>query len=133
MARIAARNARLFLNQTSGGSAEPVAFISSFEINAATDRFDVTAFGDTAKAYVAGLPDASGSFNGWYDTDTNQTYTAGVDGLARKMYFYPDFTGTPGEYFFGTAFVDFAAQFDVGGAASISGTWSAATPFSKVG
>lgn len=133
MARIAARNARLFIGASNGGDASPIAYVSTFELNQTTDRFEVTAFGDTTKTYVGGLPDASGSFSGFYDTATNQTYTAGSDGLARRMYFYPDFTGTPGQYWFGTVFVDFALQTDVGGAATISGTWSAATPIAKVG
>jgi hypothetical protein len=133
MARIAARNARLFVGATNGAAASQIAFVSTFELNQTTERFDVTAFGDGTKTFVAGLPDASGSFNGFFDTETAQTYAAGSDGLARRMYFYPDFSNTPGIYWFGTAFLDFALQTDVGGAATISGTWSAATPISKVG
>lgn len=132
MARIAGRNAALYANITSGGTAELVAFLSSWELQAASDRFEVTAFGDTSKTYVAGLPDSSGSFSGFYDTATAQTYTAAVDGVARKVYIYPDRTNT-GQYWFGTAFLDFTVGAEVGGATTISGTWSAATPFAKVG
>jgi hypothetical protein len=133
MARIAARNGRLLVGLTTGADASLVAYISQFELNAATDRFEVTAFGDTSKTYVAGLPDASGSFSGFFDTATPQTYTAAVDGLARRFYFYPDFTGSVGIYWAGTAFFDFSVSSPVDGATTISGTWSAATPVFKVG
>jgi hypothetical protein len=55
-----------------------------------------------------------------------------VDGIARRVYIYPDRTNT-GQYWFGTAFLDFTVGAEVGGATTISGTWSAATPFAKVG
>lgn len=116
----------------SGGTAEPIAFLSTFEANFASDRFEVTSFGDTGKAYVAGLPDAQGSFNGFYDTATAQTYTAATDGVARKFYFYP-IASTASQYWFGTAFFDFSASFDVGGAATCSGSWASATGVAKVG
>jgi hypothetical protein len=50
------------------------------KIQANTDRFDVTAYGDTGKAFVAGLPDASGTYSGFFDDSTAQMYTAGSDG-----------------------------------------------------
>lgn len=132
MARIASRNARLYLAIASNGTAEPVASIKSFELNGSTDRYDSTCFGDTGKTYVAGLPDSSGSFAGVYDTDVNPTFSASSDGVARKWYFYADATSTS-SYFFGTGFFDFSARFDVGGLAETSGTFSAATPTSRVG
>lgn len=131
MSRIHGRNARLYMNIASGGTAEPVAFINTFELNAASDKQDVTAFTDTSKVYVAGLPDSSGSFKGWFDNATAQTYTAATDGAARKWYFYPDSGATV--YWFGTAFFDFNISAAVDGAVEISGNWNAATGTSKVG
>lgn len=132
MARIAGRNARLYASITSGGTAEPIAFLSTFELNFTSDRFEVTSFGDTNKAYVQGLADSQGAFNGFYDNATAQLYTAATDGVSRKFYFYPDNTAT-GQYWFGTAFFDFSPSFDVGGAATCSGSWAAASSVSKVG
>lgn len=131
MARIASRNARLYLAIASNGTAEPVAAIKSFELNGATDRYDATCFGDTTKTYVAGLPDSSGSFGGVYDTSVNPTFSASSDGVARKWYFYPD-ASTNTSYFFGTGFFDFSTKFDVSALAETSGTFSAATPTIKV-
>ena len=132
MARIAGRNARLYLAIASNGSAEPIASISKFTISGATDRYDATAFGDTTKVYVSGLPDASGSFSGIYDTAVNATFVAAQDGIARKFYFYPDVVGAPTQYYFGTGFFDFGADFDVAGLAGVSGSFNAATPMIKV-
>lgn len=132
MARIPGRNGRVYMNLTSGGTAEPVAFLSSWSISFAVDKFEVTALGDANKVYVAGLPDASGDFAGWYDDATVQTYTAASDGVARKMYLYPS-TLTNTQYWFGTVFPDFSVNAAVDGAAAITSSWNAASPIVKVG
>ena len=69
-----------------------------------TDKQDVTAFLDQNKVYVAGLPDASGDFTGFWDDATSQTYVAAVDGLPRNFYLYPNITTDPNAYFFGQNF-----------------------------
>lgn len=131
MSRIAGRNGRLYANVTSGGTAEPITFMTTWTANFASDRFEVTSYGDTQKAYVAGLPDAAGTYNGWYDDGSTQFYTAALDGVARKFYFYPSTSDTT-KYFFGTAFFDFSVEFPVDGAVPVSGSWSAASTVSKV-
>lgn len=115
----------------SGGTAEPVAFLSSWSIEFETDKEEVTAFGDTNKIYVAGLPDASGEFSGFYDDATAQTYTAATDGVARKFYLYPDNTSAT-KYWWGTVFPDFKVNAAVDGAAEISSSWNAASSIAKV-
>lgn len=132
MARIHGRNGRVYMNITSGGTAEPIAFLSSWSISFAVDKAEVTAFGDANKVYVAGLPDASGEFSGFYDDATAQTYTAATDGVARKFYLYPS-TLTNGQYWWGTVLPDFSVNAAVGGAAEISSSWNAASAIAKVG
>ena len=131
MARVAGRSGRLYVSLTSGGSAEPINYLSSWSINFGTDNIEVTSMGDTHKVYVSGLPDVSGSFSGFYDDATVQTYTAATDGVARKFYLYPG-SGTS-QYWFGTAIFDFNVSADVGGAGQISGDFAAATTVAKVG
>lgn len=133
MGRFAGRNGRIYLDIAGGGSASPLPFIAKWSVKFATDRFEVTAMGDTNKVYVAGLPDASGDYSGWMDNATKQTYTGAVDGLARAQYIYPDLTNTPGLYMFGTALVDFNVDGDVGGAVALSSSWSAASTWARVG
>ena len=132
MARIHGRNGAVYMNITSGGTAEPVAFLNSWSISAQTDKAEVTAFGDANKVYVAGLPDSSGEFSGFYDDATAQTYTAAVDGVARKFYLYPSrLTNT--QYWWGTILPDFSVNAGVGGAAEISASWNAASAIAKQG
>lgn len=131
MARRSGKNGRLYLAIASGGTAEPLPFVARWSIEGDTDRTEVTAMGDTNKVYVAGLPDASGTVSGFFDDATQQTWTAAQDGEARKFYLYAN-TGDTGDYWFGTAFWDFSAEGDVGGAINWSSTWSAASPIVRV-
>lgn len=134
MARIHGRSGRLFVGVASDtASAEAVAYISKMAINFETDDVEVTALGDTNKVYVAGLPDCSGSFSGFYDDATAQTYTAATDGLARRFYWYPKTPSVSGPYWFGTALFDFSIESGVGDAVSISGSFKAASPVAKIG
>jgi len=133
MARRHGRNSRLYMALASGGTAEPIAFVNKWKIQAQTDKVDVTACGDNNKIYVVGLPDSSGSISGWYDDTTVQTYTAAVDGVARKFYLYPDTVNDPAQYWFGTIFVDFSLDGGVTDALAFSGDWNAASSISKVG
>lgn len=133
MAKIAGRRGRVYVGLASdSATAEPVANLSQWSLSGSSDQLDATSFGDTTKTYVLGLPDASGSFSGFYDTASDQLYTASQDGLARKTYLYPD-TNSTGTYWFGTAFWDFSIDVPVGGVVSISGSFVASTPIAKVG
>lgn len=132
MASVPGRLGMLYANMTSSGAAVPIAFINSWDANFATDKYEVTSFGDTNKKYGSGLPDASGNFAGFYDDATPQMYTAAVDGVARNMYFYPNRLATS-QYWFGTVLFDFNVSVSMDGAAAITGSWSAATTVAKVG
>lgn len=132
MPRQHGRNARLYMGITSGGTAEPVAFLRQWSISFTTDNVEVTAFGDTNKVYVAGLPDASGSYSGFYDDATAQMFTSSQDGIARRFYLYPSTTNAT-QYFFGTGLFDFSLETTVDGANTISGDFQAASIVSKVG
>lgn len=122
MARLPGRNGRLYAAIASGGTAEPVAFISSWSFDASVDKLDVTAFGDAGKVTLAGLPQQTGSYAGFYDDSTAQLYTAAADGLARKFYFYPN-TLTNTQYWFGNAVFDIKIDQAVGDSIKISGTF----------
>jgi hypothetical protein len=80
---------------------------------------------------VAGLPDASGDFSGFFDTATQQTYTSAVDGQPRNFYLYPSLLGAeganPGQYFFGTILPDFSTAGGVASAVTFKSTWNAAS------
>lgn len=128
------RKGKLLMDQTpgGGGSASPLAVLNKWTLAGNTDQVDVSSFDDSTKVYVAGLPDAQGTIAGWYDFDSDQTYTASQDGVARKFYLYPNKTDHAGNYFFGTAFFDFSASGGTGEANAISGNWKAATSVFRV-
>jgi hypothetical protein len=133
MAAIHGRNGRVYLGVASSTAvAAPLPFIASWSIKFETDKEEITSLGDANKSYVAGLPDASGEFSGFWDDATQQTYTAASDGKARNFYLYPD-TGSTGKYFYGTIFPDFSINGAVGGAVELSSSWSAAGAITKVG
>lgn len=134
MARVHGRKGRIYIGIASDTvAAEPLPFTATWSIAFATDNAEVTAMGDGNKVYVAGLPDASGSFSGFYDDATAQTYTAASDGLARRFYLYPTTPSVTGPYWFGTVLADFNAEGDVGDGVKQSGDWSAASAITKIG
>jgi hypothetical protein len=129
--RIAGRNGRMYV-ELGTGAATPVMFMESWTLNRNTARFDVTAQGDTGMVYTSGLPDAQGDYSGFLDVDAPQFYAAASDGVARKMYLYPDTTDAT-KYWYGTALFDFSTTSPVSGPAAVSGTWAAATDLVAVG
>lgn len=132
MARLSAQQGGLYVAITSGGTAERIAFLKQWSISFKTGRTDVTSFDDTNMVYISGKPDASGSFSGWYDNATAQTYTAATDGVARKFYLYPDRTVAT-QYWFGTGLFDFEVSGQHDGAVAITGSFAAATAVTKIG
>lgn len=133
MARNSGTTGRVYMALASGGSAESVAYLAKWSLSQSVDFYDVTSFEDATKTNVAGKPDASGTFSGFWDDATVQSYTAALDGVARKIYLYPKTPSSSGPYWFGTAFADFSIDVDANGANTVSGTFKAATPFAKVG
>ena len=134
MARVHGRSGRLYIGLASDtATAEPMAYVSKMTLNQETDDVDVTAFGDVNKVYVSGLPDTSGTFSGFWDDATAQTYTAATDGLARRFYWYPKTPVNTGPYWFGTALFDFSVDTGVGDAVTISGSFKAASAVNRVG
>lgn len=132
MGRIHGRNGRVYMDLTGSASATPLPFLADWSINFTTDKQDVTAMGDSNHVYVAGLPDAQGDFNGFYDDATVQTYTAATDGIARKFYLYPSTLNTA-QYWFGTILPDFSVNGGVTTAVQIKSSWNAASSITKVG
>jgi hypothetical protein len=132
MTRLAGRNSRLYAAIASGASAEPIATVKTFNLDATSERFDATAFGDTTKTYVAGLPDSTATISGIFDDESQQFWTSAADGVARKWYFYANHSDTS-KYFFGTAFFDMSVESDVNGVIGFNGTMSAATSTVRVG
>jgi hypothetical protein len=120
------------MDPTGSAAASRLAYQATWSINFTVDKFDVTSVDDSNKTYVAGFPDAQGQFAGFYDDTSAQTYTAATDGLARKLYLYPD-KNLATQYWFGTVLPDFSVDGDVGGPIKVASSWAASSPMFKVG
>lgn len=121
---------RVMVDLTSAGtgSASVVTSKGKWSIDQKVDTFEVTAMEDVNKSYVVGLPDATGTIEGQWDSADNLAYNVIGSTVPRKLYIYPDAVNNVGSYFFGTAY--FAAKTD-GGVASpvnLAYTWNAAGP-----
>jgi hypothetical protein len=130
VARDHGRNGRVYLGVASSAAvASPLPFQASWTVNQATDKQEVTAFGDQNKTYVAGLPDSSGDFGGFLDDASSQTFIAALDGQPRNFYLYPNVTLFPNNwYWFGQILPDASADGAVGGPVNFKSTWAAAGP-----
>jgi hypothetical protein len=133
LARIHGKSGIVYVGVASGAAASPIAFLNDWTMNFTLDKVEVTAFQDLNKVYVAGLPDASGDFSGWYDDASSQTYIAARDGIARNFYLYPNTALDPNQYFFGSVFPDFQTSGGVGKAVTIKASWVAAGPIQRYG
>lgn len=131
MARYPGRKGVVYISTSGSGTASTVIALSEWSINSATDKIEVTAFGDTNKTYVQGLKDISGTFSGFWDDTETKPFSAADSSDAVKMYLYPS-SDKPGSYFHGTAFLDCSMNVGVNGAVQISGSFAAASSWGRV-
>ena len=133
MARASGRNGTIYLDQsqTASGSAAPWSYVKSWKLSQQTDTQEVTSFGDTTKTYVQGLPDASGSFDGFVSLGTASF--GYLSSGARKMYLYPDAANNSGVYWFGTINLSTDFEGDVGDVLKVSVSWTAASSINLFG
>lgn len=129
MAKYAGRKGRVMIAATSGGAAVQIT-AAQWSLDMKSDRFDVTSFGDANKVYVQGLPDLQGSFSGFWDHAETTVFDAASASGAVNMYLYPS-TDATGIYWYGTAFIDASISVPVGGPVAISGSFAAASTWTK--
>jgi hypothetical protein len=89
MARYSGRKGVVYASVNGTGDAASVIGLSAWSIDRATDKIDVTGFGDTNKQYVMGLPDVKGSFSGTWDDTETKLYDAAASNDGCKLYLYP--------------------------------------------
>jgi hypothetical protein len=118
------RHGVVYMSTTGTGVATNVAQLTEWSIDMATDKVDVTAFGDGNKTYVQGLKDLSGSFSGFWNDAADTIYDAAASADGVKMYLYPS-SDASGKYFYGPAWVDMSVSTSVSDAVKISGSFSA--------
>ncbi len=125
--RFTGKSQRLFVQVSGQSNASPAVFIKEFELNTSFDTIEATCFGDENMVYLAGTPDASGSFAGFVDKESGLTFQAVSTQDPLKFYHYIDFDGDPTKYIYGTAIWSWTESYSRTGAAEVSGSWNAAS------
>lgn len=123
MSRYHGGKGRVMMSVTAAGAAVALT-LSGWTLNRATDRAEVTSFGDLNKTYVQGLPDIQGNVNGFVDSADDRLFDASESTDGVKLYLYMS-TDALGIYFYGPAWVDASIEVPVSGAVSMSGSYAA--------
>ena len=113
-----------------GTPAVEVASLNKWTLSAATDKVDVTAFGDTNKQYVQGLPDYKGSVAGWFDDQEDALFVAADATTPVDLELLP-VEGVATIKWAGKAWLDASIDVPADGAISVSGDWVAAGPWTR--
>jgi len=94
------------------------------------DRVDVTAFGDTFKQWVQGLPNIAGSITGWYENTELDIFDVAQGDTAVTLKLIPS-TLAPTHFWTGPAYLDASVNVTATGAVSISSTYVGAGDWTR--
>ena len=125
------RKGVVYISTTGSGTATLVALLNSWSLNRETDYAEVTAFGDTNKTYVQGLPDVSGELSGFWDSDSDALYDGSTSSDGVKIYLYPS-SDAPSKYFYGPAWLDVSFEVPNDEAATLSGSFRAKSAWGQM-
>lgn len=127
--RIHGSRGEVKMDPTGGTSLVTVVSLNKWELDMATDKVKVTAFGDTNQVYVQGLPDIKGTYAGWYDKVDGLGIFGVVFGTAKPaLELIPD-SLDPDLKFAGKGLLDSHITVDSNGAVAVSGAFVAAGPW----
>ena len=113
-----------------GTPAVPVLSLNKWSMNAATDKVDVTAFGDVNKVYVQGLPDLKGQVAGWFDDQEDALFVAADSATPVDLELMP-VAGVATIKWAGPAWLDASIEVPADGAISVSGDFVAAGAWTR--
>lgn len=125
--RLHGKGGQIQMDPAGGSALVALADMNAWTLDMATDRVDVTAFGDTNKRRVSGLPDYSGTLGAWWNavaTSGPLYFAAVLAGLPVTLRLVPN-TLDPTVYWQGLANVDGSINVSATGAISSSGKWDA--------
>ena len=115
----------VYLSTTGSGVAVAAVSLSQWSLDRATDQAECTAFGDTNKQYVQGLPDVKGTLAGWFDSADDALFDGADSSDGVKLYLYPS-SLAPTIYHYGPAWLSASITVDVKGAIGVSSSFVAA-------
>jgi hypothetical protein len=103
----------------------PVGSMNKWTCSFARDKADVTAFQDTNKVYVVGLPDIKGTIGGWWDSaESPALFGVALGDVAAFLTLIPS-TLEPTFLWKGPAWIDAAIDVSATGAVGITGSFVA--------
>jgi hypothetical protein len=114
----------------SPGTPVVVVSLNSWKLSLKTDRIDVSCFGDVNRVYVPGLKDVSGSLGGYWNSEELALVEAAdmvTPGLLKLVPHSSEATF----FWSGLAYMDADIDTSVDGAPALTGTFSAAGPWSR--
>jgi len=114
-----------------GTTFSPVASVQAWTLDMKRDLVDVTAFQDTVKQYVQGLPDLKGTFTAVWDPTTTPSdiFKIAMGDVAVYLRLTPS-TLTATNFFKGLAYLDASINVPANGAIIVSGNFAAAGDWS---
>jgi hypothetical protein len=124
LARYSGKKGVVYISTSGTGNATTIVGLNNWTYNRTADNQEVSQFGDTNKAYVQGLADATGDLSGFWDDTDDNLYDASISSDGCKMYLYPSSDATT-KYFYGPAYVDFSVACPQTGPVTVSGSWVA--------
>lgn len=128
MAILSGRYGEVNYDPTGGATLTPIASINAWKMSQKTDRIDVTCFQDVNRVYIPGMKDQSGDFSGYWNSAELTLFEA-VDAPTPGMLELVPNTNEPGFSWKGLAYLDADIECAVNDAPKITGTWSAAGPW----
>lgn len=126
--RLHGKNGRIQMDAAGGSTLITLGDMDNWSLDMSTDRVEVTAFGDTNKRRVSGLPDYNGNLGGWWNAVASSSpayFAAVLAGTPVTLRLIPNILD-PTTYFQGLANVDGGVNVDAKGAISTKGKWDAA-------
>lgn len=126
--RLHGKNGQIQMDAAGGSALVVLGDLDAWSLDMATDRVEVTAFGDTNKRRVSGLPDYSGTLGGSWNAVASSSpayFAAVIAGTPVTLRLVPN-TLDPTVYFQGLANIDGGIAVTARGAITTKGKWDAA-------
>lgn len=117
---------QVMMDPTGGATVVAVGDLNAWTLDMARDQADVTAFADTNKQYVLGLPDVKGTYGGWWNSASSPALFEVAQGSIAVMLNLIPSTTEPTYFFEGLAYLDASIDVGMDGGISISGNFVAA-------
>lgn len=121
------------MDPTGGATTVVVADMKAWSLDMARDQADVTAFNDTVKQYVLGLPDCKGTYEAWWTTTSSPALFDVAQGSTPVTLDLVPSVTEPTFFFTGLAYLDASIDVGMDGGISISGNFVAAGPWTLEG